>query len=257
MFSRLASRTRLAAVAAAVALFASAGSAQADTINFTGSTLNTAPANDGVSFSGTMTLSTPTTVGGTTSATLTISITNTTSTTYPGSDAVKYGYITGFGFNVPNNVTATASKTGNFNFLSAAANTTSLQGGEFDYAFSTSASELHTVATNEISKGLAAGQSATFAVKLTGSGLLGLTAEKLIQELSASPGYKLSVRFRSTDTSIYKGNQYPDGDKVEFTSYSVVTPPPPSAVPAPPGLVLASIGFGSLFFGRLRFRRAK
>ncbi|MDY3556424.1 Cys-Gln thioester bond-forming surface protein [Gemmata sp. JC717] len=31
--------------------------------------------------------------------------------------------------------------------------------------------------------------------------------------------------------------------------------PPPSAVPAPPGVVLAGIGFGSLLLGRLRFRK--
>ncbi|AWM41790.1 hypothetical protein GobsT_71020 [Gemmata obscuriglobus] len=253
MFSRFASRTRLAAVAAAVALCASAGAARADYVDFSGSRTG----DDPVSFSGRLTLGPTTTVGGTTTATLTVTLNNTTPTT---SDAYAYGFITGFGFNVPTGVTASnpvVSDT-DFKLLNAAANATNLQGGEFDYAFSTNSSQLHTVATAEIAKGIGAGGSATFQVTLTGSALLGLTAAELIGEKSAGTGSSavpFSVRFRSTNKTKYAGYNDPDGDKVPVSVVTSPPPTPPSAIPTPPGVVLAGIGFGSLLLGRLR--RAK
>lgn len=265
MFSRLASRTRLAAVAAVVAFCASAGSARAETITFSGKTTN-GSSNDGVSFGATMTLSTPVTVGGTTTATLTVTLTNTTGATYPGSDAVAHGYITGFGFNLPTGVTASnpTSTDADFNLLSSSSKTT-LQGGAFDYAFTTG-TQLHTVADSDIKEGLKSGQSSTFTVKLTGSGLIGLTAANLIKELSAptsgSQGkVPFSVRFRSDDPGVYKGEYQgtapPDGDKVPYSPSTVTTPPtnPPGAVPAPPGVVLAGFGFGTMLLARLRRKK--
>lgn len=261
MFSRLASRARLAAAVAAVALVASAGTARADMVDFVGSRTGTDP----VSFSGRLDLGPISGTGATTTAVLKITLTNTT--TGANNDAVTKGYITGFGFNVPANVTASASKTGNFNFLTAQANATGLQGGEFDYAFSTNASQLHTVsspyapnaspsATDEVTKGLAAGQSRTFSVTLTGTGVVGLSAARIIDELSAPTPYKLSARFRSTNPTLYKGLNDPDGDKVAITGWTPVNPNPPTpgAVPAPPGVVLAGFGFGTMLLARLRRR---
>ena len=111
-----------------------------------------------------------TAAGSGTSASIQVSLTNTTSI----GDAVDYGFITGFGINVPSlHITGVSgsSSDSDFHFLTAAANTTSLQGGEFDYAFSTSSSQLHTVSPSQIPLGLAAGESATFTINLTGTGL--------------------------------------------------------------------------------------
>jgi ABC-type amino acid transport substrate-binding protein len=239
-------RSRLTrAIALAIAAFVlSPAAGRADTVYFVG---NGGAASTPVSYSGNISV---TTAGNGTSATITVSLTNTTST----GAAVQYGYITGFGINVPNlNITSAtgSSSNSNFNFLTAAANATSLQGGEFDYAFSTDKSQLHTVTTAEISKGLAAGQSATFTITLKGTGLGGLTADQVSKELSASPGVPFSVRFRSTNTAYYQGLKPPDGDKVPFT---IVPPPvtPPNGVPAPAGVVLGLIGFGCLLGRNLR-----
>lgn len=234
----------LVAAVATFALLASAGSTRADTVSFAGSRGGTDP----VSFSGTLEVTAP---GAGTSAALKITLSNTTST----GDAVNYGFITGFGFNVPSvNITgATGSSSDtDFKFLNAASHSTSLQGGEFDYAFSTSSTQLHTVSSSQIPLGLAAGQSATFLVNLTGTGLSGLTAAQIIQELSAPTAVPFSVRFRSTNTYKYQGKDGPDGDKVPVSS---VNYPPNNAVPAPPGVVLAGVGFGCLLLGRIRLRR--
>lgn len=254
MTSRLAPRTRLGAVAAALALFASAGTSRADTITFTGGTTATA-ANDQVSFSGTMDVK----ATSTTTSVLTVTLKNTTG---PTSDAAKYGFITGFGFNVPTGITAGTPTTtdADFKLLNGSSATTYLQGGAFDYAFSIG-NELHTVDRNLssaasvalISKGLGAGQSATFSVVLTGTGAGSLTAANLIKELSASPSVPFSVRFRSTNAGTYAGEYQgtapPDGDKVPVDLKTV------KPVPAPPAVVLASIGFGGLMVSRLRRRK--
>lgn len=243
MFSRPRSFHRFTAVAAAL-LLGSAGSARADLITFSGSRGGTDP----VSFSGTMEL---------TGSTLKITLDNTTSS----GDAVSYGYITGFGFNLPINVTATpVGNTSPFNFLSGSNpnQSTTLQpnSGSFDYAFSLSPTQLHTagVLTNtQIAQGIDAGDTpVTFTLLLSGN-LTGLTAAQIIQE-STSGGRELSVRFRSTNNTKYSGS-YGDGDKVETTYWKDITPPPPSGVPAPPGLVLAGMGIGGLLLGRLRLRR--
>ena len=233
---------------AAFALIAAPSLAHADTINFFG---NGGVAATPVSYTGKIDV---TTAGGGTSAAIKVTLTNTTTT----GGAATYGFITGFGLNIPTlNVTgATGSSTDtDFKFLTASANTTSLQGGEFDYAFSTNASQLHTVATSEISKGLGSNQSATYTINLTGTGLGGLTALQIIKELSASPGVPLSVRFRSTNTAFYQGGNSPDGDKVP-SYYTAPLPPPPGAVPAPAGLLLGIIGVGCLLGRSVRRKTA-
>lgn len=235
----------LSSALAALALAFAPGLAKADVVTFTG---NGGTSGDPVSYSGSITV----TPGSATSTTIAISLTNTTSV----GDAVSFGYITGFGFNVPVAGTAAgASSDADFKFLTAAANTTSLQAGEFTYAFSTNASQLHTVSSTEIAKGIGAGQTATFTVTLTGAGVGSLTAAQ-IAATSAPANAPFSVRFRSTNTLKYKGTDSPDGDKVPFT-YKVVPTPPPSggAVPAPAGLVLGLIGAG-FFMGRGVRRKA-
>ena len=233
----------------ALAMFAMVpGLAQADTINFVG---NGGVSPNPVSYTGNIDVTAP---GTGTSATIKVTLTNTTST----GGAVAFGYITGFGINIPTlNVTsASGSSTDTaFKFLTAAANSTSLQGGAFDYAFSTNASQLHTVATSEIAIGLGAGQSATYTINLTGTGLSGLTALQISKELSAPPAVPFSVRFRSTNTAVYRGRNSPDGDKVPFT---VVPnpPPPPPGVPAPAGLLLGLIGVGCMIGRSLRRKTA-
>ena len=167
-----------------------------------------------------------------------------------------YGFITGFGINVPtlNITSATGSSTDpDFKFLKAGVNATSLQGGAFDYAFSTSASQLHTVAASEIAVGLGATQSATFTINLTGTGLGGLTALQISKELSAPTAVPFSVRFRSTNVLLYPGNNSPDGDKVPFR---VIPTPTPLGVPAPAGLVLGLIGVGGMIGRSLRRKTA-
>lgn len=252
MFARLASRTGLAAVVAALALAASAGSARADTAYFAGNTNNlptTTSGYDPVSFSGNVTV---TPVGGGTSSAVSITLTNTTAT----GDAKTVGYITGFGFNLPGTTLKASGATStdaDFKFLNSVNNTTSLQAGEFDYAYSLSSTELHTVdrgltkslSTALLSKGLGAGQSATFTFTVNGA----VTAAQIVTDTSGS-GVPLSVRFRSTNTSLYLGHNDPDGDKV--AAALVPNPPTPGAVPAPPGILLAGMGFGALLLRRLR-----
>jgi hypothetical protein len=246
MLPRPASLHRLAAMVAVIISLASSSSARADIISFSGSRGGTDP----VSFSGTMEVTPP---GAGTSAVLKITLDNTTST----GDAVRYGYITGFGFNLPSGITASNTTTGtNFFFLNAKDHKTGLQGGEFDYAFSLSSTELHTVNSSVISKGIDAGDApVTFTMTLAGSGVEGLTAAEIIEELSASPKVPFSVRFRSTNTSKYKGQDSPDGDKVPVKTWEDITPTSNNAVPAPPAVVLAGVGFGCLLVGRFRLRR--
>jgi len=225
---------------AALALAVAPGFAKADLVNFTGAG---GTSGDPVKYSGSMSV----TPGGATSATIQITLTNTTSS----GDAVQYGYITGFGFNVPGTTTASGvSSDTDFKFLtgSSSSQATNLQAGEFSYAFSTSATQLHSVGSTEITKGLAAGQSATFTVTVNGANAGSLTAAA-IAAANSPANAPFSVRFRSTNTYKYSG-KVGDGDKVPFT-YTVVPPtqPPTGAVPAPAGLVLGLIGAGC-FFGR-------
>jgi hypothetical protein len=253
------------AVAAGL-LLAAVSPARADTIttaDFSGSysTRNyNNTGNDVAAFSGSAKL----TVTSSTSATLAITLQN-TSPNVTGNGAYANSYITGFGFNVPNGVTAAATTTPTgFNFLKAGTNTTTLQpgSGSYDYAFSLSKTELHTSGDPSITASYAAANglgttdgSATFIVQLTGN-VSGLTAFNLLNE-KTSGGYEFSVRFRSGKTSKYDG-KYGDGDKVELDYKCDTTPPnqpPTNPVPAPPGLVLAGMGFGCMLLGRIRFRR--
>src|SRR4051812_47353816 len=110
MLSRPRLSIRLAAVAAGL-LLAPVSPARADSVTFNGSRTGTDP----VSFSGSLSVSAP---GAGTSAVLTFTLKNTTST----GDAVNYGYITGFGFNVPSlNITGASgtSTDTDFKFLKA------------------------------------------------------------------------------------------------------------------------------------------
>jgi hypothetical protein len=244
----------------AAALLATVGSARADTVNFIGSQ---GSGSQFVSFSGSMTA---TVNGGGTSATIQITIQNTTPAS---SQAFAHGYITGFGLNVPNSQQSKiASATGSssdadFRLLNAASDSTSLQAGEFDYAFSTDSTspyQLHTVGSGDISKGLGAGQSATFTITL--NALAGqmfdssvLTALNLLLDNDTANGGSaaFSVRFRSTNTSKYWGQDSPDGNKVPVKSYTT-PPPPPPGIPAPPAVVLAGVGVVCCLFNRA-FRR--
>jgi len=89
---------------------------------------------------------------------------------------------------------------------------------------------------------------------LTGTGLQNLTAAQIMAELSASPSVPFSVRFRSTNDYKYQGTAPPDGDKVPVKNVYPDTPPV-NGVPAPPGVVLAGLGFGCMLLGRIRFRK--
>jgi hypothetical protein len=249
--------SRLLALTAGV-LFAASGSARADTISFSGSQ---GSGTQFVSFGGTMDV---TVSGGGTIATIQVTIQNTTPAS---SQAFTYGYITGFGLNIPNSqqakiASATGSSTdADFRLLSAAADSTGLQAGEFDYAFSTDSTagyQLHTVGFGDISKGLGAGQSATFTITL--SALAGQTFDASVltalnvlldQSTANGGGAPFSARFRSTNTSKYWGLDSPDGNKVPVGKYHK---PPVGAVPAPPAVVLAGVGVACCLFGRA-FRR--
>ena len=240
------SRSILTIAMAAFALALVPGMARADTIFFDGSVAGANPVN----YTGKIDV---TAAGSGTSATIKVTLTNTTSS----GGALANGFITGFGINVPtlNLTSATGSSTdADFKFLKAGVNATSLQGGAFDYAFSTSASQLHTVAASEIALGLGATQSATFTINLTGTGLGGLTALQISKELSAPTAVPFSVRFRSTNVLLYPGHNSPDGDKVPFRV--VPGPQPPAGVPAPAGLVLGLIGVGGMLGRSLRRKTA-
>ncbi|HEY3787667.1 MAG TPA: hypothetical protein VGL71_02380 [Urbifossiella sp.] len=245
------SRSALARVFALAALALTPALSRADTIDFTGISTQTS----GISYSGVMTVDATST-----SATISISLTN-TSTGAVG----PYANITGFGLGyLPagmNVTSATGSSTdSNFHFLQATTPGVqiSLQGGNFEYAFSTDASQLHTVPQSEVGTGLTQGQSATFTVNLTGTGLGTLTAQEVLQAVSKSPNIPFDVRFRSTDLQVYRGQYYngtlshgvyeagtTDGDKVPYSTFSS-PPPPPHGVPAPPGVLLGLIGAGCM-----------
>jgi hypothetical protein len=241
---------------AAVALLAAPAAARADQVTFTGSA-SSSVGSSVASYSGTLDVQTNT-VGSTTTAVITVTLKNTST-----GGAATNGFITGFGFNVPHpsgtSAAGSAGPNANYHLLvnGTAGVSTTLQAGAFDYAFSTSTTELHTVNRSNpsdltlIKAGLGVGQTETFTLTLTGaaSGLSGLTALQVIQDTSPAT-VPFSVRFRSTDLTKYVGNNSPDGDKVPVASYQVVKP-----VPAPPGLVLAGMGFGCVLLGRFRLRR--
>jgi len=252
--SLLSVRRLTAVLIAGVVLLAAASTARADAMTFTGSQSSTTSSGTSVAqVNGTVDVTATTT-----SAVIKFSLTNNAS-----GPAATYGYITGFGFNLPNTVSVATLKTGtgtssdpDFKLLNYANGgvQTSLQAGSFDYAFSTSSTVLHTVTGPEILKGIAPGETTTFVLTVTGSGLSGLTAAQVIQDTSVAAGgaAPFSVRFRSTNPTAYQGLKNPDGDKVPVTP----VPPKPGVVPAPPGAVLAGLGMGCMILGRFRLRRA-
>ena len=98
------------------------------------------------------------------------------------------------------------------------------------------------------SDGLAVGETGTFIFSVTGSGLSNLSAADLLAAMSSNGTAGFAVRFRG----------FNDGSSDKDIAGIICDPPPPpppSGVPAPPGLVLAGVGFGCLLLGRLRTRR--
>ncbi|MCI0703277.1 MAG: hypothetical protein L0241_19540 [Planctomycetia bacterium] len=248
------SRRLLLVCSVTVALCAFAGTSRADVLLISGGGVTNHPS----SFTGSIEVKNQTT----TSAVIEVKLTNTsTGSILPG--AVN-GYITGFAFNDPNksskgNINVGALDSSDFS-ASYSPNTRQKfqlitnssnkglggQFGNFDIAASVG-NTLHTSGT--ASDGLSVGETGTFTFLVTGSELKNLSAANLLAELSsgATEPTAFAVRFRGYSYSKYGG----DGDKVPLGSFSS---PPTNAVPAPPGVLLASVGLGCLLLGRT-FRR--
>ncbi|VTR90998.1 Uncharacterized protein OS=Singulisphaera acidiphila (strain ATCC BAA-1392 / DSM 18658 / VKM B-2454 / MOB10) GN=Sinac_1598 PE=4 SV=1 [Gemmata massiliana] len=257
MLSRSVRPIRSLAIAGLM-LLASAGSARADLISFTGGGSAAHPS----SYSGSIEVKNQTT----TSAVIEVKLTNTSTNAFNSSAA--NGFITGFAFNNPGtaakgNITGVTSFSASYNPATGQAfqlvNATPSSNlnlgslfGKFDFAASVG-STLHTSGT--ASNGLSVGETGTFTFVVSGTNLTNLTAANLLSELSTggSQDTPFVVRFRGYNTPKlpYGG----DGDKVPLGS--ITTPPcPPNGVPAPPGLVLAGMGAGCLMLGRLRRKPA-
>ena len=254
MFAR---RTLLRALGVVVALCAAATSARADTVSIGESTL------PGI-FTGTVSVTGQTT----TSAVITVQLTNI-------SPAANGGYITGLAFNDPNSTaggnignvassvtlsTAYVPSTGQvFSLLGGPTSTNPTHNfsndvatspyGNFDIAATVGGSWTGGGMPQD---GLAVGETGTFVFNVTGTSLQNLSAANLLAAMSSNGSAGFAVRFRgfndgSSDKDIAGVICYPPPPPPP--------PPPPGAVPAPPGLVLAGMGFGCMLLGRLRFRR--
>lgn len=185
-----------------------------------------------------------------TSATLTISLKNVSPTS-------NGGYITAAAFNDPagaggvNFSTVTLqSGPANFTLIGSAKDGASfanqLSGspyGNFDLAASNSSSVL---GGGTPTTGIGVNQTGTFVFNITGTGLDLFSAQSFLSTYSTDGKSALLVRFRGFN------NGLSDKDVVGMTP----TPPGGNAVPAPPAVVLAGMGFGCLLVGRLRTRRA-
>ncbi len=97
--------------------------------------------------------------------------------------------------------------------------------------------------------GLRTGETGTFVFTLTGTSMNALSAANLMAATSTSGAAGIAVRFRDPYSTAN------DKDLAAIICPPPPPPPPPGAVPAPPGLVLAGMGFGCMLLGRLRFRR--
>jgi hypothetical protein len=235
---------RLAVAVAAFFVLAAAGSARADMIYIADTT--TVPSQ----FSGTVSVTNQTT----TSAVITISLTNT-------SVSPTAGYITGLAFNNPGtnalgNITGASLTT---SFVPALGQNFALIGGP-TFSNSISASPFGNfdigaavggdwLGGGNPTVGINQGQSGTFTFTVTGAHLNNLTAANLLAAMSTgapNPVAGFAIRLRGIDGS-YK-------DLAGYVTPNPPPPPPPS-VPAPPGVVLAGMGFACLLVGRLRFRK--
>ncbi len=238
----------LVAAIAGIALLGSAGPARADLVYIGDSTL------PGI-FSGTLEVKNQTT----TSATIVVTLTNL-------SPAANGGYLTGFAFNDPNkapkgdisNVTSftpnyTPPTGQQFSLIGGPTYTNTISTspyGKFDIGAAVGGDWL---GGGKPSDGLAVGETGTFTFLVTGSSLTNLSAANILAAMSSNGTAGFAVRFRG----------FKDGSSDKDISGIICPPPPPpppptggNAVPAPPGLVLAGMGFGCLLLGRLRTRRA-
>ncbi|MBM3983002.1 MAG: hypothetical protein FJ304_22565 [Planctomycetes bacterium] len=237
------SRFRLLAAAVA-GLILTAAPARADMVYIGESTL------PGL-FTGTVSVTNQTT----TSAVITVKLTNV-------SPAANGGYITGLAFNDPNStakgnigtVTSFAPSytpaTGqSFSLLGAPTYNNSVATspyGNFDVGAAVGGDWLGGGMPQD---GLAVGQTGTFVFNVTGTSMLNLSAANILAAMSSNGTAGFAVRFRG-----FKDGSS-DKDIAGVICPPPPPPPPPGVVPAPPGLVLAGMGFGCLVLGRLRLRR--
>jgi hypothetical protein len=238
--------------AVVIALIAASSAARADIVTFSGGGSSIHPS----SFTGSLEVKNQTT----TSAVIEVKLRNTSTNAF-AANASK-GFITGFGFNNPGtaakgNITGVTSLTytpGNvFQVVSGSNADLGSQFGQFDFGASVG-STLHTSGTASngvsVSEGLV-----TFTFVVSGTNLQNLSAAGLMTEMSANASMPnpFSVRFRGYSFSLYGG----DGDKVPVSTINFPPPPPPpGAVPAPPAIILAGMGFGCMLLGRLRRKSA-
>jgi len=226
----------LVATVAVIALLTSAGPARADTITM----VNIADSELPGLFAGSVTYNWIST----TQATITLSLKNV-------SPISNGGYITAAAFNDPagaggvdfSKVTLTSGPA-NFTLIGSAApnKANTLSGspyGDFDLAVSNSTQVL---GGGTPTTGIGVNQTGTFVFNITGTGLELFSAQQFLSTYSTDGSSALLVRFRGFN------NGQSDKDVVGMPMS------PPAAVPAPPGLVLAGIGFGCLLMGRLRTR---
>lgn len=242
----MSARLVLRALGAAVVLCASTSSARADSILYIGD--SELP---GI-FSGSIAVKNVST----SSAVVTIQLKNES----PSSNL----YLTGLAFNDPNssargNISTVTSFSASYNPNTAQA--FQLIGGStgFSNGISTGpygnldigasvGNAWHTAGNP--ADGLRTGETGTFVFTLSGSSMNNLSAANLMGALSTSGAAGIAVRFRDPYSSAN------DKDLAAIICPPPPPPPPPpGAVPAPPGLVLAGMGFATLLVGRLRFRR--
>jgi hypothetical protein len=237
-------RRLFAGAAVALAFAASGGPARADTVQIADSEL------PGL-FTGSVTY----TFTSTTSAVLTVQLTNVSPTT-------NGGYITAFAFNDPagaggtdfKSVTLTSAPSP-FKLVGSASkfSTNSLDGspyGNFDLGVSNSTKPSQPIlGGGNPTTGLAVNTTSTFVFNISGSGLNQFSAAELLSTFGTDGTSAFLVRFRG----------FNDGSSDKDVVGVPMNPPPPppgNAVPAPPGLVLAGMGFGCLLLRRLRTGRA-
>ncbi|MBM3983003.1 MAG: hypothetical protein FJ304_22570 [Planctomycetes bacterium] len=191
----------------------------------------------------------------TTAAVVTIKLTNTS----PSSTL----YLTGLAFNDPNsstkgNISTVSSFSASYspatgqNFRLIGGSTGYVDGistgpfGNLDIGASVG-STWHT--SGIVTDGLQTGETGTFTFNVTGTAMNLLSAANIMAAKSTSGAAGIAVRFRDAYSSVN------DKDLAAVICPPPPPPPPPGVVPAPPGLVLAGMGFGCLVLGRLRLRR--
>jgi hypothetical protein len=227
---------------AGLTLFVSAGAARADTISIADNTL------PGL-FTGSVSVTNQTT----TSAVITMTLKN-------ASPPANGGYITAIGFNNPGttalgNITGVSSFSATFvpsagqqfQLIGGPSYNSTLSGapfGNFDIGAAVGGDLL---GTGNPTTGIAVGQTGTFTFDVTGQGLNNLSAADILSATSSTGVAGMFVRYRG----FCDGTS--DKDVISVT-YTPPDPPPPHGVPVPPSALLAGLGLGCLFLGRLRFR---